>query len=400
MKRLLYVLTIIFLFGSCSKKEIKIIEIPFDFGINNAEPNLVAQNGKLSLSWVNSIRGKEATLFYTQLENDAWSAPTKITSGNDWFVNWADFPANATNGDLLLTSHLKKSAAGTYTYDVVLNLQQLNGEIVKKNFLLNTDGVKAEHGFVSIIPNTTEGFFITWLDGRNTVMEMKESHHKAMTIRTAEVSKDGTVFNEVQLDGRTCDCCQTSITATENGPLIVYRDRSNTEIRDIYYSEQINGVWNEPKAVFKDNWKINGCPVNGPKVVANNKTIAVSWFTAANGNPKVKLAFSTDSKVNFKEPIVLNDVAAIGRVDVAFINEKEVLVTYMESDEMKTYLRCKKVSVSGEVSKTFTISEINASRSTGVPQLEILNNEAYIVWTISNDKKNQIKTVKFNLNGF
>ena len=281
-----------------------------------------------------------------------------------------------------------------------MNLQQLNGEIVKKNFLLNTDGVKAEHGFVSIIPNTTEGFFITWLDGRNTVMEMKESHHKAMTIRTAEVSKDGTVFNEVQLDGRTCDCCQTSITATENGPLIVYRDRSNTEIRDIYYSEQINGVWNEPKAVFKDNWKINGCPVNGPKVVANNKTIAVSWFTAANGNPKVKLAFSTDSKVNFKEPIVLNDVAAIGRVDVAFINEKEVLVTYMESDEMKTYLRCKKVSVSGEVSKTFTISEINASRSTGVPQLEILNNEAYIVWTISNDKKNQIKTVKFNLNGF
>ena len=34
--------------------------------------------------------------------------PTTITSGSDWFVNWADFPANATNGDVLLTSHLQK----------------------------------------------------------------------------------------------------------------------------------------------------------------------------------------------------------------------------------------------------------------------------------------------------
>jgi hypothetical protein len=399
MKKNVFIISILMLFIACEKKEVSISEIPFEFGINNAEPNLVAENGKLSMSWIQSVRGEEATLFYSQLENEKWNAPIKITSGNDWFVNWADFPSNATNGDVLLTSHLKKSAAGTYTYDVVLNLRKLNGEIIKEDFLLNTDGVQAEHGFVSVIPNASDGFFITWLDGRNTVAEMNESHHKAMTIRTAEVSKDGTVFNEVQLDGKTCDCCQTSITATANGPLIVYRDRSNTEIRDIYYSEQINGVWNEPKVVFNDNWKINGCPVNGPKVVSNKKITAVAWFTGADDNPKVKLAFSSGSNLNFKEPIVLNDLAGIGRVDVAFVNENEVLVTYMETDEIKTYLRCKKVSVSGKVSKAFTISEIDASRSTGVPQLEIVNKNAYVVWTVSEDKKNQLKTVKFLFEG-
>ncbi|ARV05379.1 sialidase [Polaribacter sp. SA4-10] len=393
------VLVLVLLIISCAKKEIIVSEIPFEFGINNAEPNLVEQDGMLSLSWVNSIRGEKATLLYSQLENDTWKKPTTITSGADWFVNWADFPANATNGDVLLTSHLQKSASGTYTYDVVLNLRKLNGEIIKENFLLNTDGMKAEHGFVSIIPNLKEGFFVTWLDGRKTVMDMKVSHHKAMTIRTAEVSKEGTIFNETQVDGRTCDCCQTSITVTENGPLIVYRDRSNTEIRDIYYSEQINGIWNEPKPVFNDNWKINGCPVNGPKVVAKNKTIAVAWFTAAEGDPKVKIAFSTGAKANFKAPIILNDVDAIGRVDVAFINEEEVLVTYIETDETTTYLRCKKVSLSGETSKAFTISEIDSSRSTGVPQLEIIENVAYVVWTISVNKKQQIKSVKFQLEG-
>jgi hypothetical protein len=397
MKKLTFILSIAVLFIACEKKEVKITEIPFDFGINNAEPNLVAQNGKLSLSWINSIRGKEATLFYTQLENETWNKPTKITSGNDWFVNWADFPANATNGDVLLTSHLQKSAKGTYTYDVVLNLQKLNGETLKENFLLNTDGMKAEHGFVSVIPNKNDGFLITWLDGRNTVKEMEESHHKAMTIRTAEISNTGTIFNETELDGRTCDCCQTSITMTQKGPMIVYRDRSETEIRDIYFSQKKDSVWSTPKPVFNDNWKINGCPVNGPKVVSNTKNTAVAWFTAADENPQVKVSFFEND--TFKKPIILNDISAIGRVDVAFINGDEVLVSYMESDENTTYLRCKKVSKDGKVSKAITISDISSGRSTGVPQLEISNNTAYVVWTISVDKKNQLKTVKFDLDG-
>ncbi len=396
MKKL-SILILVVILASCSKKELVITEIPFEFGINNAEPNLVAQDGKVSLSWVNSIWGKEATLLYTQLENDAWNTPTTITSGNDWFVNWADFPANATNGDVLLTSHLRKSASGTYTYDIVLNLRKLNGEIIRENFLLNTDGMEAEHGFVSVIPNEKDGFLITWLDGRNTVKEMKNSHHKAMTIRVAEVSSNGTIFNETQLDARTCDCCQTSITMTQNGPMIVFRDRSNQEIRDIYFSQKRDTVWSAPIPVFNDNWKINGCPVNGPKVVSNKINTVTAWFTAADEKPQVKVSFL--EKDAFKSPIVLNDINAIGRVDVAFINDDEVLVSYMESDENNSYLRCKRVSKNGAVSEAITISEISSSRSTGVPQLEIVDDMGYVVWTISVEKKNQLKTVKFNVDG-
>ena len=385
------------LFVSCSTKELKTEEIPFQFGINNAEPSLVSLNGELSLSWVNSIKGKEATLFFSQLENNQWKTPTKITSGKDWFVNWADFPTNAINGNLLLTNHLQKSATGTYTYDIVLNLRKLNGEIIKENFLLNTDGMKAEHGFVSVIPNEKDGFLITWLDGRNTVKEMHNSHHKAMTIRTAEVSSEGAIYNETQLDGRTCDCCQTSITMSQNGPIIVYRDRSKHEIRDIYFSQRKDSVWSTPKPVFNDNWKINGCPVNGPKIVSNKKNTAVSWFTVENEEPKVKVSFFSD-KDTFDNPVVVNDFEALGRVDVAFISSDEILVSYMESDEKGTYLRCKKVSISGKISQAVTVSKIDSGRSTGVPQLEVLDGFAYFVWTISVDDKNQLKSVKIDLN--
>ena len=149
---------------SCSTKEVFIEDIPFPYGDNNAQPNLVSSNGSLSLSWVSSKKENKASLHFSQFKKGKWDKPQTITDGDDWFVNWADFPAHAINEDLIVTSYLKKSASGTYTYDIILNLQKLSGEKIKQDFLLNTDGVKAEHGFVSIIPNNKKGFFITWLD--------------------------------------------------------------------------------------------------------------------------------------------------------------------------------------------------------------------------------------------
>ena len=381
---------------SCSKKEFKVESIQFPYGNNNAQPNLVSKDGNLTLSWISSVENQEAVLFYTQYKDNSWSEPVRITSGSDWFVNWADFPANAINGNLLLTSYLKKSASGTYTYDILLNLETLSRKKIKYYFLLKTYGIKAEHGFVSMIPNNSSGFYVTWLDGRNTVINTKETHHKAMTIRFAEITSTGEIINETELDATTCDCCQTSIALSSEGPIVVYRNRSEDEIRDIYITKYRNGIWEQPVPVFNDGWEINGCPVNGPKVVVNKTTTAIAWFTAADDNPKVNLSFSLTDKDEFNLPIQLNDLDAIGRVDVAFLNSKEVLVSYMEFDDNATYLNVKKVTVEGEVSKAFTISKIDSGRETGVPQLEVMDNVVYLVWTNMVDGKNQLKFVKFN----
>ena len=68
----------------------------------------------------------------------------------------------------------------------------------------------------------------------------------------------------------------------------------------------------------------------------------------------------------------------------------------MEVDDIATYLRVKKVSLDGKVSDAFTVSEIDGGRNTGVPQLEIMNGEVFLVWTISIEGKDQLKSVKFN----
>lgn len=395
MKRVIIIFTFLTAF-SCISEGVIIEEIPFLHENSNAQPSLVYRNSSLSLSWVSFNEQKKASLNLSRFTDGKWTKPQTIATGSDWFVNWADFPTHAINGNLILTSYLKKSASGTYNYDVVLSLQKLSGEKIKEDFILHSDGVKSEHGFVSIIPNDNHGFYVTWLDGRNTVEKKLDGHHKPMTIRFAEITAGGGVINESELDSATCDCCQTSIAANKNGPIVVYRDRDKKEVRDIYITRQINGAWEAPSPVHKDGWIINGCPVNGPKVAVNSNNLAVSWFTVSNENPIVNLSFSKSNGDSFGTPIKINDHDAIGRVDVAFLNEQEVIVSYMEGDDVGTYLRIKKVSINGKVSEPITISKIDGGRNTGVPQLEIFNSEIFIVWTVFVDEKNQLKSVKLS----
>ena len=124
---------------SCSRKEVHVQEIPFFYDNSNAQPNLVSYNGSLSLSWISSKEENKAFLNYSQYKEGRWIKPQVITSGSDWFVNWADFPAHAINQDLIITSHLKKSASGKYTYDVILNFLVLGNINENQKISINLD---------------------------------------------------------------------------------------------------------------------------------------------------------------------------------------------------------------------------------------------------------------------
>ena len=104
---------------------------------NSSLPRLSSNDGKLFMSWVEQ-KDSLSHLNFSTFEQGNWSDPETIISGSDWFVNWADFPAIAENNGKILASFLQKSADGTYTYDVKLNLFS-DGEW-KKNFILHDDG--------------------------------------------------------------------------------------------------------------------------------------------------------------------------------------------------------------------------------------------------------------------
>ena len=355
----------------------------------SVEPYLFTDNkGMVYISWI-AKEGENHQLIYSSLNNEKWSVPVVIASGNDWFVNWADYPVIATDGGNNLIAHfLQKSDKATYAYDVKCITSNDQGKTWSQPMILHDDGKKAEHGFVSIVPYG-EHYFASWLDGRNAAMEgggdHHGGHHGQMGIRAAIIDKSGKKINEWELDTRVCDCCQTSAAVTPDGPVVVYRDRSDTEIRDISIVRFVNGQWTEPKAIFADNWKIDGCPVNGPRIVAMDNNVAIAWFTLTNGNAQVNVAFSKDGGATFSAPVKVNDGKTIGRVDIEWLDEKTAMACWMEG----SFIKAAKVYANGKKDSSFVVVPTSESRGSGFPQMAKAGNKIIFAWT---DDKN--KTIR------
>lgn len=344
---------------------------------------LKASKEGLYFSWIESDDRMDS-LFYSSFQDAIWKDRFRMAHGDDWFVNWADFPAIAANGDRVLTNLLVKSDTGTYTYDVQLQLLQTDS-LIKPPFILHDDGTKSEHGFVSMLP-WQDGFFATWLDGRNTVggHHGHEDHGSAgaMTLRGAFIGPDGTIAGDTELDARICDCCQTAAAATTKGIIVAYRDRTQEEIRDISilrYTEETG--WSEPMDVSQDHWKIAGCPVNGPSLSSWNDQVALAWFSAPQGEGKVFLKTSKDGGISFGESVRLDGGLAYGRVDVQWVDSNRVAVIWMEPKGEADVLRIKILQADGTVLLEQDISTMDASRASGFPQLELFEDHLYVCWT-------------------
>jgi hypothetical protein len=364
---------------------------------NSSLPRLFSNRNKLFLSWIEK-KDTVSTLNYSTYENEKWSPTEAVNSGSDWFTNWADFPAIAStpNGNVL-SSFLQKSAKGTYTYDVKLNLYNAKTNTWKKNFILHNDGTKSEHGFVSIRPYTGNSFLVVWLDGRETVG--KEHGGGQMTLRGAIVFEDGSIEHDILLDERICDCCQTGVAIGPNDEIIAaYRDRSENEIRDISIVRwQQEKGWSKPQTIGNDNWKIAGCPVNGPSIDSYGNNVAVAWFTAANDTPKVQVAFSQDIGETFGLPIRIDNGNTLGRVDIDMISDDSAIITWMENKGDDTLLQVMKIENNGAMGSPIIISKTSAERASGFPQLEVLGDKIYVSWTDVQSEISSIKTATVSI---
>lgn len=376
------------------KDYLKAISSPSD--TSGAEPYLFTdKKGAVYLSWIEKVK-ETSSLKFSRLNDDQWSKPGVIASGNNWFVNWADYPMLATDGEENMIAHiLEKSEKGTYTYDVKLTSSSNKGKSWNSPGVLHDDGKKAEHGFVSMLPYE-ENYFISWLDGRNTALEAGaehgDTHQGAMSIRAAVVSKRGLKSAEWELDNRVCDCCQTSAALTANGPVVVYRDRTEDEIRDISIVRQVNGEWTHPKPIFSDNWKISGCPVNGPRADSQGNNLAIAWFSSPDKTGRVQVIFSNDGGATFNTPVKINESQTIGRVDLVMLDETSAMVSWMEGSEIKAV----RVYNNGKKDHSIVIASSSESRSGGFPQMTRSGNRVIFAWTDTKEKTIRTSSLIWN----
>ena len=367
-------------------------------GTTSALPHLVINKDVALLSWVESPNDSLSTMNYSELIDGEWQEAQNILSGTNWFVNWADYPMISENNGNLWSHILKKSSAGTYSYDIKMNIMPKGEMLWKTDLALHTDDTPTEHGFVSIVPYQNH-FFVNWLDGRHTE-ENEEGERGAMTLRGGIVTTTGKLIEEYELDDKTCDCCQTTSAITDNGPVVIYRDRSDDEIRDISIVRQVEGEWTAPKVIHEDDWQIKGCPVNGPKVDVLGNNLVVAWFTAAENKQKVQLVFSTDGGATFTAPVIIVEGKVMGRVDVLWADEETAIVSWMEVNDKVALFKAMAVSADGKTSQKQVITEMADSRKSGFPQMEIMEEILYFAWTEQVAAATQVKTAKMPIEAF
>jgi len=363
--------------AEASRPAVGEVATPADSGA--VAPRLaVGIDGTLVLSWAEPD-GSGHALRYARWTGAGWSEAETADSGTGLVVNGSDTPGVVPLRDGLLAHALLAHAGASHAYDATVRQSSADGPWDAAD-LLNTDGVAAEHGFVSAVPRADGGADVVWLDGRQ--QGAGHGHHAgAMTLRAVTLDSDGARRDETELDARTCDCCPTAAAATASGLVVAYRDRSEAEIRDVAVVRRVDGVWTEPMIPHADGWHIEGCPVNGPALASRGDRVALAWFTAAGDTSRVWLAVSEDGGATWGERERIDGGSPIGRVGVAMLDDGSPVVSWLEGVGDAAEVRVRRVGGAGDRNASQTVATVDAGRSSGIPRVAALGDRALVAWT-------------------
>ena len=351
------------------------------------------KDGTLVLSWMQAD-DVGTTLRYSTLADDRWQYPETVISGKNMFVNWADLPSVIPlSGNHWVAHWLEMAGSLTYSYHVVMSQSFDGGLTWSVPSKPHTDDTPTEHGFVSLFPQDGKVAAI-WLDGRNTGNEPSgDPTASGMTLRGAVIDADGSLQDEQLIDELICDCCQTDVAVAESGPVAVYRDRTIDEVRDIFVTRLVDGVWTAGVPLNNDNWQIAGCPVNGPAIAARESTVAAVWFSAANDKSTVSLKLSDDGGASFGNSIFIATEGSLGHVDTVILPDDSIVVSWLQTAaDGSGSVMARRVDQNGNASAAHPITTSADKRS--VPQMARFGNDLVFVWTESSEDSSRIQSAR------
>jgi hypothetical protein len=312
-----------------------------------------------------------------------------IAEGTDWFVNAADFPSLAVldNGDWV-SFWLQKTSSGTYSYEIRMVRSLDRGLTWGAPVVIHRDATMTEHGFVSMVPAGDDRVRVFWIDGRHMAGSAGEHVHgnadEHMTLRTAVLDRGGEPFEEHELDELTCACCQTDAVRIADRTVVVYRNRTPDEERDIGLVELSGGSWSAPRGLHPDGWVIAACPVNGPALAAAGNRHAVIWPTMAEGAMQVKLSIG---EPEFAPPtLIAGGADELGRVDIAAWPGGWLATRVAATDRVPTLW----LSQADEQGRAVAAHNV-AAKVGGYPRIASLGGIALLAWAEQGDSAGETR---------
>jgi hypothetical protein len=362
MRRLPVIALLLLLGTAAPPAPMSVTAVPFPFGHATVTPYVVAAgDGGFDVSWVD--RGA-MTFNLAHYDGAKWSKPSLIAHG-EMLDNKADSPSIAVAGRNYFAQWRERSAGGR----VIRLARSSDGGTTWSKPVTPHPVMPREFGFVSMLPAADGTARIAWLDGRRD---------GETELRAATMTMAGTLGAQEVVDPRVCDCCQTSMAMTARGPLVVYRDRSAKEVRDIVAAPPVANA--HAVLIHEDGWHLAGCPVNGPRIESRGAHAAVAWYTAADGKPAVNVAFSRDGGATFGAPVRVDAGHAAGRVDLALLDDGAAIVTWIENTNTAAQVVARRVTGTGALDPPQTLGSGGSPAAIGFPRIALSKQTVLAAW--------------------
>jgi hypothetical protein len=380
-------------FARPAESTLMVQPLPSPAGTGSTEPQLTIQGDRVLLSWL-EVSGARATLKYAERTSSGWSTPQIVSAGNNFFVNAFDVPSvHALADGTLAANWLETNGPDPDASTVRLSWSKDQGHTWSRPVSPHHDGTKTEHGFVSTFQAPGAGLGLVWIDGRATNPEEETGD---MSLRSSVYDVDGKQLRETVVAPRVCECCSTAAAETSEGIIVVFRNRSASEIRDTYVSRFAAGVWSKPTVVHDDGWRINACPINGPTIAARGRDVAVAWFMAKDDQGRAFMAFSHDAGRTFSAPVRVDDASSLGRLGVQMLPDGSAAITYIEFADKHSQFRVRRISPNGMRSAPVTIAETSGVR---YPRVARDRDELLFSWTDGDAGSSSVRTARASIAG-
>ena len=313
-------------------------------------------DGTAILSWLEPREGGTAAFRVSVWRaGKTWSPSMTVAEGRHFSRDRAAAPGVAALSSQNLIAYWSQKTTekqGVNEIELFMAVSTDGGNHWALPVLVNQAAAQPgeDNGYASAAALDEKQAQLIWLDGRNWEKEKRV----ALVSRTVHV--DGTIGESSVLDSDTCTCCSTSLTRTRFGLLTAYRGHTPDNIRDISLVRHVGSGWSQPRIVHPDRWHIEACPVNGPHLDSNGAQTALVWFSAANDQPEVKVAFSSDGGGEFSAPVRIDTGRAIGRGQVALLSDGSAVVFWLENESGTARLLARRVRREGVAEAAFELA--------------------------------------------
>ena len=358
---------------------VKSVEVPVPAATGATSASLVtAPDGTVWLSWIEPTADGATALRCATLDSATpiWNEPRTLAQGRNWLVSEADPPSLTIEPDSRLTAVwlVKVPAAPPAVTDnpphhfsagstALISQSTDRGKTWSVPVRLTHESTAVE--FVSLQALDNGRVLAAWLDGRG-----KHDDHGIQQLFARVIGGAGP---DQLVDDSVCDCCRTTLARFADGSaLLADRGRTTGEVRDIHVARFQDNQWSAGRVLSSDEWRIAGCPVNGPQLATHGGRAAAVWFTAAGSEPRVMASVTPDAGARFLQPLRLDHGHPLGRVDTVMLADGSVLATWLEGAGDQPGLWLARITPHFEPGQAVRLVPLNPARSAGFPRITLV----------------------------